>query len=211
MNFLARMGVSEDAFFSRPLPHLAVRRRMIAEGDERALAPIEAAAFAGAALLARRRSGAARIAARQLFEELYGLENVAIPRASNRSPVWPQGFVGSLAHDEAMGIAAIARSSDFAALGVDIEPNQALGADLVALVATPLEIRRYPPRVVESRLLFVIKEAVYKALHPLDGRFLEFQDVEVDLDTLTASTAHQRAGGLRFCVADQIAAVAFPA
>ena len=91
-----------------------------------------------------------------------------------------------------------------------MEPNESLGAELVALVATPREIRRYAPRVVESRLLFVMKEAVYKALNPLDGHFLEFHDIEVDLDALTARTVHGAEARMHFCVAGDVAALAYP-
>jgi 4'-phosphopantetheinyl transferase EntD len=41
------------------------------------------------------------------------------------------------------------------------------------------------------KLLFAIKEAVYKATYPLDHEFLEFHDIEVDL-TIRRATA--RAG-----------------
>ena len=207
--FLGRCGLAEDTFFSAPLPNLFVRRRRIEDGDEHTLWPAEAAAF-GPDVKARRASGAARRVARELLRQHFGQPEAAIPRGQGGAPVWPAGFVGSLAHNEATAVAALARASDFRGLGIDIEPNASLGADLVALVATPREIRRYAPRVVESRLLFVVKEAVYKALNPLDGRFLEFHDIEVDLDALTARTVHGVAARVQFCVAGDVAALAYP-
>lgn len=41
-----------------------------------------------------------------------------------------------------------------------------------------------------SRQLFVIKEAVYKATFPIDGKFLEFHDVDVDLVNASATTRY---------------------
>jgi 4'-phosphopantetheinyl transferase EntD len=45
---------------------------------------------------------------------------------------------------------------------------------------------------VSARLLFCMKEAVYKATNPIDGVFLEHHDVEVSLKTSVASTSSGR-------------------
>jgi 4'-phosphopantetheinyl transferase EntD len=77
---------------------ILVDHRLIADGDELALLPAEVAAFAGSVLKVRRASGAARIVARMLLSRFR-------TRAARHSevhagmPRWPDGIVGSLAHD----------------------------------------------------------------------------------------------------------------
>jgi 4'-phosphopantetheinyl transferase EntD len=41
----------------------------------------------------------------------------------------------------------------------------------------------HPASLLHGKLLFVVKEAVYKLHHPLGGAFLDFQDVRIALDT----------------------------
>jgi 4'-phosphopantetheinyl transferase EntD len=94
---------------------------------------------------------------------------------------WPRGVKGSLAHDDAVIVAVASRARVFAAIGIDIEPKEELPADVVDLVATSAERERNGDDLVTLRHVFCAKEAVFKALWPRDGRFLEFDDVEVDL------------------------------
>jgi 4'-phosphopantetheinyl transferase EntD len=111
---------------------------------------------------------------------------------ARRLALWPPGFAGSLAHDDAHALAAVARAEKVAALGVDLEPDAPLARDLAELVATPAERARYDDVLLRRPILFVIKEAVFKALFPADRRFLDFHDIEVDLETGRART---RLGG----------------
>jgi 4'-phosphopantetheinyl transferase EntD len=163
-------------------------------GDEAALRPDELVAFQSAVTKVRRQSGAVRIVARALLERL-GEAPASLPRSITGAPAWPAGIVGSLAHDETMAAAAVARAIEVSALGIDIEPNQPLPDDLVTVVATPSERRSYRPELLGSRRLFVAKEAVFKATFPLDAVFLDFHDVEVDFDAGVATTGSgQRLG-----------------
>ena len=59
-------------------------------------------------------------------------------------------------------------------------------------VSTPTERRRYGKNLLRSRHLFVAKEAVYKAVHPIDGIFLDFQDIEIDFGNSTARVSYGR-------------------
>ena len=131
-----------------------------------------------------------------------------MPRGQDRSPIWPRGFVGSLAHDDRMCVAAIALRSDVPSLGVDIEPNEPLDDNLVPLVSNPPEQRRYSQDILRSRLLFVIKEATYKAVYPLDKCFLDFHDIHVDLDARLARTSSGRTTKIFFTCATHVAALA---
>src|SRR4051794_17497341 len=161
--------------------------RAIAVGDEEALLPGERFGGRSMAIRVLRSSGAARRIARELLRRR-GLQGVEIVRAASGAPVWPAGIVGSLAHDEHFAVAAIADARRFVALGIDVEPALALPPELIEMVATPTERSRLPAFLLQSRAVFVVKEAVYKAVSPLDGVFLEFGDVELDLATGSAST-----------------------
>lgn len=172
-------------------PGMSLGHRAIAPGDEQALMPAELAGFADSLAVVRRRSGAARQVARGLLAAA-GLPAGALPRRASGAALWPLGVVGSLAHDEDVAVAVVARASAYASLGIDIEPALPLPQGLPRMVATPGELARYSPDLIASRVLFAVKEAVYKASHPLDGLFLEFHDIEVDLEAGTAATRQGR-------------------
>jgi 4'-phosphopantetheinyl transferase EntD len=138
--------------------------------------------------LARRRaSGAARIVARDLLKQLGADATAPLPRSLSGAPEWPAGIIGSLAHDGDFAVAAAARRGPLAGLGIDVEPAEPLPADLVGLVLSAAEQREANGDAVRQRLVFVAKEAVYKAIHPLDGTPLEYADIEVVLGEGTAT------------------------
>jgi 4'-phosphopantetheinyl transferase EntD len=190
------------------VPGILVDHRLIADGDELALLPAEAAAFAGSVLKVRRASGAARIVARMLLSRL-GREPYAIPKSTAGMPVWPDGIVGSLAHDAKVAVAAIAARPEFQSVGIDIEPAEPLAPDLLDIVATAQERDRIGDDPLRGRLLFSIKEAIYKAAYPLDRTFLDHHDVEVSLGDGTAVVQNGRVVRFRYCAATHIIVLAF--
>ena len=157
-----------------------VAARRIRAGDEAAFPAPEGAA-APLDLSRRRASGAARIAARGLLAALGADPKAPLVKAPSGAPVWPAGFVGSLAHDEAYAVAAVGPRGRVLGLGVDIEPAEPLPADLVDFVLSEGERRETGGDRVAARLVFAAKEAVYKAVHPLDGSALEYPDIEIRL------------------------------
>jgi 4'-phosphopantetheinyl transferase EntD len=187
---------------------MIIGHRLIRPGDERALMPEEAGAFVSSVVQVRRASGAARIEARQLLARL-GCTPSAVPKAPSGAPIWPNGIVGSLAHDPHVAVAVVAFRRDFAGVGIDIEPAEALPVDLLDLVATPVERRNISGDPSGGRLLFAVKEAVYKAVYPLDQIFLDHQDVEIDFVNRKAIVRNSRIVDLRFCVATRLLALAF--
>jgi 4'-phosphopantetheinyl transferase EntD len=60
-----------------------------------------------------------------------------------------------------------------------------------------------------GRSFFVVKEAVYKAVFPLDRSFLEHHDVEVDLANRKATLRNGRVVDVRFCISTHLVALAF--
>lgn len=203
-------GVDDDplraALKSLSHPDLLIDYRVIAAGDERALLEAEAASMSRN-LEAQRASGAARIVARHLLGEL-GVVPTAIPKGASGAPVWPGGIVGSFAHDQTIAIAAVGRKGEAASIGIDIEPAEVLPADMLELVTTASERTALAGDPYRGRLLFTAKEAVYKAVHPLDGLFLEFHDIEVDLAAGQAVTRNGRLVTLRTCMSTRLVALA---
>jgi 4'-phosphopantetheinyl transferase EntD len=190
------------------VPGIAVGHRLIADGDELALLPEELDAFAGSVIKVRRASGAARIVARQLLSR-FGQAPHAIPRSTGGKPVWPDGIVGSMAHDSNVAIAAVAAQKDFLSIGIDVEPAEPLAPDLLDIVATAKERETIQDDPCGGRLLFAVKEAIYKAVYPLDGVFLDHHDVEVSLSAGTAAIRNERTIRFRYCVAPRIVVLAF--
>ena len=190
------------------IPGVLIGHRLISTGDEFALLPEELHTFANSVDKIKRASGAVRIVARNLMRN-FGQAQHAIPKTETGAPIWPAGLVGSLAHDSQVAVAAIARRRDFLSLGIDIEPAELLDADLLGLVATANELKRIDDDPYRGRLLFVIKEAIYKSINPLDGMFLEHRDVEVNLEAGTALVRAGRVIRFRYSLSTHIVALAF--
>ena len=187
---------------------IAVAHRLISEGDENALLPEEIPAFATSTIKVRRASGAARIVARQLMSQL-GIAPQVIRKSTAGSPVWPRGFVGSLAHDDRIAIAALTERARFQSIGIDIEPAESIDPCLLDIIATSTERDEAAAEPYPGRLLFAIKEAVYKAVHPLDGRFLDHHDVEVSHFHRIARVREGRAVRFCHCAAMDIVVLAY--
>jgi 4'-phosphopantetheinyl transferase EntD len=151
------------------------------------LYPEEEAIVARAVEKRRREFITARACAREALAQL-GQPPQAIGTGSRGEPLWPAGLVGSITHCEGYRACAVARAGDLATLGVDAEPNQPLPDGLLADIALPEErewlryLRREAPEAHWDRLLFSIKESVYKAWFPLAERWLGFEDAVVGID-----------------------------
>ena len=103
---------------------------------------------------------------------LLDLRDVEIPVAADRSPVWPEGIVGSITHvtGGACGhfAAAVARIRDVNAIGIDIERENGIHPRLWDYFLTKDEFKRilaFPAHVrpVEAQVVWCAKEAVIKA------------------------------------------------
>ncbi|MBZ9678676.1 4'-phosphopantetheinyl transferase [Mesorhizobium sp. ES1-1] len=181
--------------------------RLIRDGDETHLLPEEARSLPARQPAMRRASGAARWIAHRLLADI-GIHD-PIPRAPSGAPVWPDGMTGSLAHDDDMAVAALAEVGDIISLGIDVEPALPLPDDIFALVATSADRMDRSDLHLAGRLLFVAKEAVYKAVYPLDRQVLGYEDIAVDLDARRATTRIGRKLSLVYCTAPRIVVLAF--
>jgi 4'-phosphopantetheinyl transferase EntD len=79
--------------------------------------------------------------------------------------------------------------------------------DLLDIVATPRERQKIDDDPYRGRLLFALKEAVYKAVYPLDGIFLEHHDVEINIPERKATTSYGRTVQLQFCFSCHLVAL----
>lgn len=152
----------------------------LAEADPRSLAgglwPEEAIATTRMTEGRLREFAAGRRAARAAIAEL-GLPAAAIPMGEDRAPVWPDGITGTISHDGTVCLALVGRARDWAGLGLDLEPDIPLPADIAATVCQAGEAAN----AVAARHVFCAKEAAYKALYPSIVTVLDFAGIIVAL------------------------------
>ena len=132
--------------------------------------------------VAVRRTGfrAGRTCAREALGKL-GVGAGPILAASDRRPLWPEGVLGSITHSDHLAAAIAGRDADFLGLGIDLEPAAELAPGLADAICRPEERGLEVPGVDAAKLVFVIKEAFYKAYYPATLQFLDFPDARVSL------------------------------
>lgn len=125
------------------------------------------------------------------YEAMQGLGREPLPvlKGDSREPLWPAGLVGAITHTAGYAAAAVALASDVRSVGIDAEPDEPLPRgvlDRVSLASERTWIADGLPVGVgnRDRLLFTIKEAVYKTWFPLAQRWLGFVDARVELDAV---------------------------
>jgi 4'-phosphopantetheinyl transferase EntD len=169
------------------LPPAVAAAEEFGDRPDAVLFPAERALIGRAVETRRREFATARACARAALARL-GEPPVAIGRGERGSPGWPPGIVGSITHCAGYRAAAVARSTEVLAIGLDAEPDQplpdgVLGAiSLAAERVSLLELARSAPGPNWDRMLFCAKESVYKAWFPLTGRWLGFEQAHITLD-----------------------------
>jgi 4'-phosphopantetheinyl transferase EntD len=113
-------------------------------------------------------------------------------RGPDGAPSWPDGVRGSITHCPGYRAAAVARTADARALGIDAELPRPLSPAATAALTTAAEREGLPPhpRLPWETVLFSAKEAAYKAWTPMLGpdRTLVLRDAGVRLVPVTAHT-----------------------
>ncbi|GAC1318096.1 MAG: hypothetical protein NVSMB2_12550 [Chloroflexota bacterium] len=131
----------------------------------------------------RRRSLAAgRAAARRALADLgASAAQEGIGRGRGGEPLWPSDMVGTITHTEDVAMAVVGWRRDCAGLGIDLEAlAPGMSERAARLVCTPTERAWLVDRSGEWRTrIFSAKEAVFKALNPLEGVYLGFADAEL--------------------------------
>jgi 4'-phosphopantetheinyl transferase EntD len=150
------------------------------------LLPEEAALLAPKMVSKRRLELAAgRTCARSALAAL-GLPQQSILRGLKGEPLWPEGIVGSITHSSGYCASAVAPMENCASLGIDAEPNQPLPDGVLKLIARERE-RDWISTLNDGetcwdRLLFSIKESVFKTWYPMERSWLDFSEAEIEVD-----------------------------
>ncbi|MET9477899.1 4'-phosphopantetheinyl transferase [Streptomyces sp. NPDC002917] len=154
--------------------------------DQTPLYPEEQAVVAQAVDKRRREFAAVRACARRAMEKL-GVPPQAVLPGERGAPQWPTGLMGSMTHCDGYRAAALVRADDLASLGIDAEPHGPLPDGVLRSVSLPGERERLAllaarqPAVHWDRLLFSAKESVYKAWFPLTGKWLGFEEADIEV------------------------------
>ena len=157
------------------------------EAIEAGLFPEEREHIARSVAKRRVEFAAVRRCARRALQEL-GYPPVPILPGEQREPRWPEGVVGSMTHCAGYCAAAVARSGEVSALGIDAEVHAPLPEGVLELISLESEraliarlAERGPGTVHWDRVLFSAKESVYKAWFPLTRRWLGFEQADIEL------------------------------
>lgn len=165
---------------------VSTSHRLNDDGVEDILPP-EQAAVAGVVQARRDEFRTGRHCAREALTQL-GLPNTAIPAGPHREPLWPPAIVGSITHCDGCRAAAVAHHSELRALGIDVETHEPLPPGVLTEVALPDEqsevrdLLERLPMIRWDRVLFSMKESIYKTWFPLHLRWLGFTDCRVRID-----------------------------
>ncbi len=117
----------------------------------------------------------------------YGCSVEPVLIAERGQPAWPKGIVGSITHDRDLCLTVLGSKNEKCGIGIDITENAGLDRDVVTLICNTREIQDagrngsslgYDP----FRVVFSVKESIYKCLFPLVKEIFDFHDVEVDID-----------------------------
>src|SRR6202022_3459184 len=98
-------------------------------------------------------------------------------------PEWPAGVVGAISPTRDQAIAVVGWQSDYAGVGGDLGAlSPGLSARAARLVCTPAEMEWVGDAGGTHRgtMLFSAKEAVFKALFPIERVWLGFGDAELE-------------------------------
>jgi len=182
--------------------------RRIRAGDENWLTPAERPFLTARPPMRRRASGAARYVARALCRRLDHPDADIVGEPSG-APRWPDGLLGSLAHDDEFAVAVVSRAGNRIRIGIDVEPAEPLPPEVEELVRIDGDHPAGIDAALEARLLFSAKEAVYKAVFPLDGIILNYDDIAVDFRFGLAETATGRRLRLSWLTAPRIVTLAW--
>ena len=169
------------------------------EGDPQRLWPVEHVVIRQAVPRRQREFAAGRTAARTAMARL-GWPPSAIPSAPDRSPIWPDGLVGSIAHTSKVCVAIAGRRDRMCAMGIDVEEDTPPEPSLWETICTPEELCTVATLPLSERgpwvtRLFCAKEAFYKWQYPQTGRMLDFRDVQIDLNQRRSGFSVRRSRG----------------
>ncbi|MGI8664668.1 MAG: 4'-phosphopantetheinyl transferase family protein [Jatrophihabitans sp.] len=166
----------------------AVESRQDCAEDQ--LFPAEREVIANAVSKRRAEFNTVRACARAALHEL-GIAPAPILPGQRGAPQWPPGVVGSMTHCDGYRAAAVCHDRRAVSIGLDAEPHAPLPDGVLGIVARTEErehlaaLAQRDSRLHWDRLLFTMKESVYKAWFPLTQLWLDFQQASVRIEPST--------------------------
>ena len=135
---------------------------------------------------------AGRFATRLLLENENSCSYVGIH--ADKSPLWPDGIVGSISHTDFSAIAVISRNVQCHP-GVDIEflnPKNLRGAEFLITNSAERALLHGLNIKYELALLIVFsaKESLFKSLYPSVNKWFGFDEASITLIDITTQTFH---------------------
>lgn len=151
-----------------------------------ALLPAERPFIARAVPARQHEFATGRFLVRRLLTGL-GYPDFPLVSDDKRVPVWPPGIVGSISHAASLCVVAIGHESIYRGIGLDLEPDEPAKRDIERVVCRGDEhdwvaAAGEGERGRRCRVVFSVKEAVYKAFYPHTREFWSFRDVGVSID-----------------------------
>jgi len=140
----------------------------------------------------RRAEFAAGRAAARTAMSMLEWPQASVPKGPDRAPLWPAGLTGSITHDGALALAALAPAGTIRGIGIDAEHAAPLPPDIAGTALSDAERKAVAAAgPLAGRMVFSVKEAAYKCLYPMTGEILGFDAMQVVLD-LRGDTATAR-------------------
>ena len=130
--------------------------------------------------------GTARLCARKALSRL-GVAPCSLVPNADRSPRWPDGIRGSIAHTDDWCAVGVSNALSITAIGLDLESDATFAQELEAVICTDAE-RRWLRTFNRGEfgwlgpLIFSAKEAFYKCQFAVTQTQLNFTDVELAFD-----------------------------
>jgi 4'-phosphopantetheinyl transferase EntD len=181
------------------LPREVVAVEELSDPPEACLFAAEEYVIARAVDKRRREFITGRYCAHRAMASL-GIEPAPLLASADGAPQWPAGVVGSITHCDGYRAAAVARLSEVFTVGIDAEPHLPLPAGVLDVISLPSErtmlgeLVRLERHIHWDRLLFAVKESLYKSWFPVTRKWLGFDDAEITI------RAHDRRFTVRLLV-----------
>lgn len=153
------------------------------------LYPQELALISNSVFARQKEFSTARWCARKAMQQL-GYPPSPILRGINREPLWPEGLVGSITHCLGYRAAVLARNKYYHSIGIDAEPHLPLPNDVLITITSEeerkhlLDLKKYQGNFKWDRILFSIKESIFKSWYPITHTWLDFNEANIYIDPL---------------------------
>lgn len=126
-----------------------------------------------------------RLCIKQCFKG-FGVAPMIVAMGEDRSPVWPESWVGSISHSKGQVVAVLSRKEHYSGLGIDLEtmidnPSPALQTQICCDSMELIELQT-ALQIGEQEaltLVFSSKESLYKLIFPRYRRFFGFQAAKI--------------------------------